>query len=756
MKYWICKSLSSLIKSIHAIFMRRLLILSLVTVFIHHSICYAQQESIFQIKNKILGSSSNEKYAMVERWIIKRFLLSEKLGIGSFDSVLRFLPAKYQTDAGRYVLDYLYGGLSDHAYNLILDSIYNVAFRTNDFWGQCDLLRYFNGRKLGSYKAELDSAYRLAKKINNAEVIASNTLFQGNYYFDKTQFDSAIYFYRKSLKYYLYSKNGSETSAEIYDNIALTYLRKGEIDSSLFYNHQAIHISKDTAYIGHKIELVTASNFFKLIGKYDSAFYYLKLTENAIMYSKEPSVQSRLYRSYVYLFCAVNDLNKGITNAQNYLNYAIFNKDTLQLIDAYTCVSFLKQLAHMKDSAIYYSSKGIQLLKNKDDVLFASALLLQHGNNFLSLNNTDSAFYYINEAYEKDSISGASLNMAQDAYSRGNVFLHKHDTITAFRNFLYAKSLLQPVTDIVLARDIYHALSLSAFELHNVVDAWRYQNKFIELNDSINRFQNIYALNELDTRYKLNEEQQQIKNLVLVGQRNMLWMISLAILLLFVISFLIFLRITYRSKAQLNLKELQQRALRAQLNPHFVFNVMQSIKNEYSLNTQRGEEMLVNFSALMREVLDKSFLSETTLQDEIDLIKKYLTVESHRTASALSFTTKLDGSINASQVAFPSLALQPIIENAVKYGAACNDIILSIGRKGSLLVIAVENDLPEDFHLNTFSSTRSSTGLRLTEERINLFNKKYKTKGSLESIKKDSRFTTTISLAYVIKQPEVL
>jgi sensor histidine kinase YesM len=285
------------------------------------------------------------------------------------------------------------------------------------------------------------------------------------------------------------------------------------------------------------------------------------------------------------------------------------------------------------------------------------------------------------------------------------------------------------------AKESYELLSEVTLKEKDYNKALEYYKDFSRLKDSLLNEESVKQLTETEIKFEtekkdneilLLNKDKQIEQSKIEQQSRNVFLIALVAALL-IVSILIYVKFE-RNKTSLHLKELQQRALRAQLNPHFIFNVMQSIKNEYTLNAEKGEELLVNFSALIREVLDKSFLSEGTLQDEIDLVNKYITVESQHTAFNLRFTLQMDDSINASQVAFPSLALQPIIENAVRYGAACNDIVLTIKRKDNLLIIAVENDLPGDSYFNASNTNRSSTGLHLTEERINLFNKKYKSK----------------------------
>jgi ligand-binding sensor domain-containing protein len=122
---------------------------------------------------------------------------------------------------------------------------------------------------------------------------------------------------------------------------------------------------------------------------------------------------------------------------------------------------------------------------------------------------------------------------------------------------------------------------------------------------------------------------------------------------------------------QKRLVELELQSLRSQINPHFIFNCLNSIK---LLNHQQkhgeAEKYLDSFAALLRSALEQSSLSQITLQQEIDFIENYLSLEKLRLPNKLSYTVETGKTINPSSLLIPSMLLQPYIENAVKHGIA--------------------------------------------------------------------------------------
>lgn len=117
------------------------------------------------------------------------------------------------------------------------------------------------------------------------------------------------------------------------------------------------------------------------------------------------------------------------------------------------------------------------------------------------------------------------------------------------------------------------------------------------------------------------------------------------------------------------MQDLEMQSIKAQMNPHFVFNCLSSIK---SLNYQQKNEeagiFIDRFSMLMRNTLDYAAENTISLQSELNYIDNYLALEQLRFGSKLAWEIKLAPGIDAHSIQVPSLFLQPYVENAVKHG----------------------------------------------------------------------------------------
>ncbi len=128
-------------------------------------------------------------------------------------------------------------------------------------------------------------------------------------------------------------------------------------------------------------------------------------------------------------------------------------------------------------------------------------------------------------------------------------------------------------------------------------------------------------------------------------------------------------QIKKRNEIQQNLKASQLTALRAQMNPHFIFNALNSIQDFIIQEDKRSaNRYLSKFSKLMRNVLDASDKDKITLKKEIEYLELYLSLEALRIDDDFEYKFDLDPSINVNNILIPSMLLQPYVENALKHG----------------------------------------------------------------------------------------
>ncbi|MFD1295370.1 sensor histidine kinase [Lysobacter gummosus] len=172
------------------------------------------------------------------------------------------------------------------------------------------------------------------------------------------------------------------------------------------------------------------------------------------------------------------------------------------------------------------------------------------------------------------------------------------------------------------------------------------------------------------------------------------------------------------AQLQAGLATAKLQALRAQLNPHFLFNALNSVAEMVHQDAELADRMLVSLSALLREGLFSEREQFRPLHEEISLIKHYLMIEKIRLHERLQLEWRIDTS--CLDIPVPALILQPLVENAIVHGIARrrSQGALRIGaeQRGSVLVLEVENCMAP-----AVSTVRGTgVGLRSISSRLQL------------------------------------
>jgi LytS/YehU family sensor histidine kinase len=182
----------------------------------------------------------------------------------------------------------------------------------------------------------------------------------------------------------------------------------------------------------------------------------------------------------------------------------------------------------------------------------------------------------------------------------------------------------------------------------------------------------------------------------------------------------------------LNLEKTQLKlsVLQAQMNPHFVFNSLNSI-NRFILKDQNNyaSDYLTKFAKLLRFILDNTTNQEITLTNEINYLKLYLELESIRFNGKFNFKINIANNINTDNYYFPPLILQPIAENSIKHGFVKKDrdfvIILNISFEEPYLFIELSDNgigITEAAKLRQKSMILyESKGLAIVKERLSKY-----------------------------------
>jgi len=174
--------------------------------------------------------------------------------------------------------------------------------------------------------------------------------------------------------------------------------------------------------------------------------------------------------------------------------------------------------------------------------------------------------------------------------------------------------------------------------------------------------------------------------------------------------------------------ELQMRLLRAQMNPHFLFNALHSL-HAYIQNNDKelASGFLSKFTRLMRLVLEHSQHSEITLSEDLEALRLYLDLEQVRMSGKFDHTITVDPGLDPETTFVPPLVLQPFVENAIWHGLTQKEgrghIAVSVQRSGDQILISVEDDgvgRAAAATNGTEQSGKTSLGTSITQERLAL------------------------------------
>jgi hypothetical protein len=385
---------------------------------------------------------------------------------------------------------------------------------------------------------------------------------------------------------------------------------------------------------------------------------------------------------------------------------------------------------HKFDKVLEYSEKALELNRRIDEKRGQAINLEQIGQVYFLQNDLDNALKYWNQGFELAKVSSDPNIYAQIIINQGKYFIAKNqiekglgllkmaDSIASRSSELYlqilsGKSMVTAYKQlgkndsiaVILKRIMQMAVELKNRNEQSEI-SWmmadfyassgNYQQAYASLqmhkslSDSVLNEKNFAHVAYVQTKYetqlkdKENLELRAIQKLQKheLSQKNSFLLASLLALGLAVLSIFLLMRSFAHKKKNLELEEahkqseylqqlaeLEVKSLRSQMNPHFLFNSLNSIRNFIIKNeTQKASNYLASFAQLMRKILDASQQSFIPLEEETEMLKLYLSLELMRFSNKFTYEIQVDEHLSGSNILIPSMVLQPFIENAIWHG----------------------------------------------------------------------------------------
>lgn len=540
-------------------------------------------------------------------------------------------------------------------------------------------------------------ALDISKKSNIETEKARSEKIIGVLYWFKYELDSALVHYGKSFQIFRALDNKKEV-ANLYNNISIVFDRKNLKDTSLYLYQQALEINlalNDSAGIARNY-----LNIGVLYGDTGDDQSYLRYSKLSLLYAK--SRKDILYSNIAGIMSHLYSDKIGQDSAIFYYRMALKNSESERMkaiimlnIEPY----FLAQ--GLIDSADFYLEEGINLVQDKSSETYAKAVMNQ-----------------------------------------GSLLLYKKNYSAALEKQLQVVDLAEKYGYLTLTMNIRKEIATTYSKMGNWKNAFEWELKYQAISDSLLNLENRNHLATLQEQFEYEQNRREIGELTQANLEKEIALFELQNtrnIILFLGSFLLFtigvIWILYRRKEErrwhsLEVKklEIEQRMLRSQMNPHFIFNALNSIQSFITTNsTYEAEVFMSKFSLLVRKILENSTHKLIPLEEEIETLQLYLELEKSRFEERFDFQIE---KLVDETLPIPPMLLQPFIENAIIHGMkekiGKGHIYVRFIEEDHFLICEVEDD-GVGRSTNMIESSHKSLATSLTNDRISYFNEASKT-----------------------------
>lgn len=348
-------------------------------------------------------------------------------------------------------------------------------------------------------------------------------------------------------------------------------------------------------------------------------------------------------------------------------------------------------------------------------------------------------------------LNNNQMDVAQTYYDKGLTQFSSQGTGTDIDTRLFIKS-----ADLDEAAKTYKLLAEQYLRQKNPEKALLYFDIYAKLQDSIKHVRQRELDEAINLSNSLGKNQQRIdllekerqlteKSLEVLNQdkdlkeeqldfKNTIIYVLMAFLAFILLAGYFVIR-SAKEKRRVN-QLLALKSLRGQMNPHFIFNALNSVNHYISQNDERkANRYLSDFSKLMRMVMDSSKHSQVPVTEELDMLRLYLQLEHARFSDKFEYTFHVSDALNDSDFELPPMLIQPYIENAIWHGLRYLDqkgqLNLQFEEKNHELVVTISDNgigRNKSMELKTLNQKKQlSIGMQNIENRIGIMNDLFKT-----------------------------
>ncbi len=614
------------------------------------------------------------------------------------------VKAGYQKGIGNAYLTLGYTHLINYSRNdsasIYILRAYDIFKRTKDYFGMG--LAYFGMAYVYSFKSDLSQS---EKYLQECLVL-----------FNKAKNLRGIYNTYNSLAYIYQQYKDYQTAYDYIRDAIKTATLSGDTGLIADGNNSLGNIYKDQFLFQQAIDI-----YFKALNLWE-----LTNDSNGLAIA---------YGNIGLMYYYLQDYDKALEYYKKKLPLSIRAKNSWEVSRTYNHIGLVYSSQSTYKTALEYYRKGLQLNMMMDYMPGMADSYYNIASTYYYMSVFDSAYFYVQKSSEIAKTINAKAKLAANEVLSGRIKMGLGDDHAALQNILKGYGIAKELNIPEEISEASELLSDLYARLNRYDKAYRYLNEFKAMQDSISRDENIKKITRLELQYQFDKKERKIEyeqeqerqtHRAELGQQRLYLAGALVVIFFLVLSGVLIIR-QKNLKMKLKTIDIEQRLLRVQMNPHFIFNSLCAIQ-DYVLSSQPDEAnaFLSKFAVLMRSILESSRKDYIRLETEVQILRNYVEIQKLRFETDFNFTIDIDGNIDPGSVAIPPMMTQPFIENAIEHGLLPmnekGNISLTYQQENGLIrIVLTDNGIGRKNARNLQTNTepeRESLATLLTRERI--------------------------------------
>jgi tetratricopeptide (TPR) repeat protein len=587
--------------------------------------------------------------------------------------------------------------------------------------------------KIQYIKAYIDSAESICTK-GNIEIPALLHLARAQYFYLKEDFNNSSQ--EATIALNLSKNNGDpKILAKTMLFLGNYSLRTGFIKESIDYFSSTIALAEKQRLRGFiPMGYRALANVYYTLGETKK---YNKNLENLIEASHKENDTSYLKTGYYLLGTSLTGENRNYRKAdslefQDYkvpdslvfrnfkkadsllrisLEISLKSKDTILTMLSLSNLGWNFYREKKFDSAIKAYNKSLTYSIHTKAHSYSANALGNLGTTYRDMGMTELSLKYYSQAIEEAKLDNNFGSVYWIYLDMSDMYLQKKDTSDAFKNYVIYK---------------------------------KYSDLYLKQSNS-------QGLADAKIRYEAetHNKELQLLSLRVSNQRLLIYGYTGLFVLSLAIGILLFSRSKINAKRRISdmnhkISEVRQANLRQQMNPHFIFNTLNSIQYYmYQHDKLATNNYLTKFSSLMRKVLENSQHTSIPLRDELDALNLYLELEMIRFKDKFDYEIKVDDEIDTILYKVPTMLIQPYVENSISHGLmpaeGKGQVRINLKLENEYISCVIEDngigrDAAQEIKRKS-ENNHNSLGTQIVSSRLDLVNALYGT--SLKTIYTD-------------------